>query len=126
MSELWTWREAVVVGRPNRSTTSPISGTDVTGFDVEASDGHIGKIDEATYDVGGSYVVVDTGFWIFGKKRMIPARVIESVDPDEEKVFLRITKDDVKEAPDYDPDRGFGNQRVPHDDYYSSTASNRR
>jgi hypothetical protein len=34
---------------------------DLVGFDVEATDGNIGKIDEATYDVGGSYVVVDTG-----------------------------------------------------------------
>jgi hypothetical protein len=46
---------------------------DLVGFDVEATDGNIGKIDEATYDVGGSYVVVDTGPWIFGKKVMLPA-----------------------------------------------------
>jgi len=126
MSELWTWNETVVVGRPDRSTTSPISGTDVTGYDVEASDGHIGKIDEATYEVGGSYLVVDTGFWIFGKKRMIPARVVERVDSGDEKVYLRISKDDVKDAPDYDPDSEFGNQRAPLNDYYSSSASNRR
>jgi hypothetical protein len=30
------------------------------GFTVEAIDGDIGKVDEATYDVGGSYIVVDT------------------------------------------------------------------
>ena len=27
--------------------------------------------------------MVDTGFWIFGRKRMIPAGLVERVDPDE-------------------------------------------
>ena len=57
---------------------------DLVGYDVEATDGSIGKIDESTYDVGASYLVVDTGFWIFGKKRMIPAGVVERVDDTEE------------------------------------------
>jgi hypothetical protein len=46
---------------------------DLTGYDVEATDGHIGKIDEATMAEGATCLVVDTGFWIFGKKRMLPA-----------------------------------------------------
>ena len=41
---------------------------DVAGYSVEALDGGIGKVDEATYDVGSSYIVVDTGPWILGKK----------------------------------------------------------
>jgi hypothetical protein len=66
---------------------------DVTGFDVEATDGHIGKIDEASYDEAASCLVVDTGFWIFGKKRMIPARAVQRVDPEQKKVFVNMTKD---------------------------------
>jgi hypothetical protein len=46
--------------------------TPMAGYSVEASDGSIGKIDEATYDTGASYIVVDTGPWIFGKKVMLP------------------------------------------------------
>ena len=38
-------------------TTTPL---DVEGFKVRATDGEIGKIDEATYDVGSAFVVVDT------------------------------------------------------------------
>ena len=49
---------------------------DLTGFEVEATDGHIGKIDEATMADGATCLVVDTGFWIFGKKRMLPAGVV--------------------------------------------------
>jgi hypothetical protein len=88
-----------------RSDLGSTGGTDLTGFDVEATDGHIGKIDEATYDTSASYVVVDTGFWIFGKKRLVPAGVVERIDPSDEKVYVRMTKDQIKDAPDYDPDR---------------------
>ena len=34
---------------------------DLIGFAVEALDGTIGKVDEASNDVGSSYIVVDTG-----------------------------------------------------------------
>ena len=53
---------------------------DFVGYDVEATDGTIGKIDESSYDASCAYLVVDTGFWIFGKRRMIPAGVVERVD----------------------------------------------
>ena len=62
ITDLWSWRDTA------RSQT-----TDLVGFQVVAADGAIGNLDAATYDVGGSYIVVDTGFWIFGKRRMLPA-----------------------------------------------------
>jgi len=78
---------------------------DLSGFEVEAIDGSIGKIDEATNDVGASYVVVDTGPWIFGKKVMLPAGVIDDVDLDAKQVFVNRTKDEIKNAPEFDEDR---------------------
>jgi hypothetical protein len=77
---------------------------DLTGYKVEALDGDIGKIDEATYDTGASYVVVDTGPWIFGRKVMLPASVIDRVEPADEKVFVNRTKDEIKNAPEFDED----------------------
>jgi hypothetical protein len=74
------------------------------GYDVEATDGHIGKIDEASDRAGRAHVVVDTGFWIFGKKRLIPAGVVQSIDDTNEKVHISLTKDQVKSAPDFDDD----------------------
>ena len=72
---IWQWRDdAWNTDRGN-----------LNGFGVEAVDGSIGKIDEATYDVGSSYIVVDTGPWIFGKKVMLPAGVIERIDYDDER-----------------------------------------
>ena len=90
-NDLWTYPESV--GR-----------LDLTGFDVEATDGTIGKVDEATRDTGESYVVVDTGVWIFGKKVLLPAGIIDRVDRDEQKAYVDLTKDEIENAPEFDKD----------------------
>lgn len=77
----------------------PTRGVDVTGFKVEASDGHVGKVDEASHEEGAHALVVDTGPWIFGKKVVLPAGLIERVDPEEEKVYVARTKDQIKDSP---------------------------
>src|SRR4051794_19682581 len=79
---------------------------ELPGFSVEASDGHIGKVDEATREAGGSYLIVDTGPWIFGKKVMLPAGVVERIDPEEKKVFVNRSKDEIKSAPEFDEKTG--------------------
>jgi hypothetical protein len=94
------------------------SARDLVGYDVEATDGHIGKIDEATYDAGSAFLVVDTGFWIFGKKRMIPAGVVERLDSTDRKVFVRMTKDQIKSAPDFEEQHRT--DREVYDKYYDT------
>jgi hypothetical protein len=100
--DIWTYRE-------QQWMTS-----NLTGFGVEAIDGSIGKIDEASYDVGAGYIVVDTGPWIFGKKVLLPAGVISRVDFEDEKVYANRTKDQIKNAPEFDEDLyrdpGYRNQ----------------
>ena len=56
----WSYRE--------KSGMTAQGGVNLVGHNVEATDGGIGKVDEATNEVGSSYIVVDTGPWIFGKK----------------------------------------------------------
>jgi hypothetical protein len=93
---------------------------DISGFQVEATDGSIGTVDEHTYDVGASYLVVDTGPWIFGKKVMLPAGVIRQVDLDDETVFVDRTKDEIKDSPLFD-EGTYRNEPYRNDlgDYYS-------
>jgi hypothetical protein len=79
-----------------------LSRVDLTDFKVEATDGSIGKVHEATHEAGGSFVVVDTGPWIFGKKVMLPAGLIRDVDLETETVFVHLTKDEIKNAPEFD------------------------
>jgi PRC-barrel domain len=87
-------------------TESNWSQADLTGFQVEASDGGIGKVDEASNEVGSSYVVVDTGPWIFGKKVLLPAGVVQNVDFDSETIYVNRTKDEIKDAPEFDAGLG--------------------
>ena len=81
------------------------AGTDITGYEIEASDGSIGKVDQATYDMGSSYLVVDTGPWIFGKKVMLPAGVVSRIDHSDHRVWVDRTKDQIKNAPEFDDSR---------------------
>jgi hypothetical protein len=81
------------------------SSVDLVGFSVEALDGSIGKIDEASNDVGSRYIVVDTGPWIFGKKVLLPAGIIDAVDLEDTTAYVQRTKDEIKNAPQYDADR---------------------
>jgi hypothetical protein len=107
--DVWTFRDQHDLGS-NVSETH----ADLSGFSVEALDGSIGKVDEATYDVGASYLVVDTGPWIFGRKVMIPAGVVRGIDEAEEVVFVNRTKEQIKSAPEFE-------ESLARDDTYRSS-----
>lgn len=97
MLEMWTYRTTVVLE----------PAVDLTGFKVEAIDGSIGKVDESTADAGKSHIVVETGPWIFGRKVILPAKTIERIDLDKRVVFVDRTKEEIKNAPEFDPERGI-------------------
>jgi hypothetical protein len=90
--DIWRYRSGLEVS------------SDLTGYSIEALDGSIGKVDECTAETTGNYLVVDTGPWIFGKKVMLPGGVIDTVDDDTETVYVNRTKDEIKNAPEFDPD----------------------
>ena len=110
-AELWMFRKDFVPSH------------EIEGFEVEARDGSIGKIDELTDEVGRSAVVVDTGPWIFGRKVVIPAGAIEQIDLNKMKVGVAMTKDQIKNSPEFDPNRGWRDEeyRSRLDAYYETT-----
>ncbi len=91
-SRLWRYSEGARFGTVQ----------EIEGLDVEATDGDIGKIDEATDETSASYIVVDTGPWIFGRKVVLPAGAIERIDLENRKVRVRLTKDQIKNSPEYE------------------------
>ena len=95
--DVWTFRDRAELGSDIVETHA-----DISGFHVEALDGSIGKVDEATYDVGRSQIVIDTGPWIFGKKVLLPAGIVTGIDETEKQVFVNRTKDQIKNAPEFD------------------------
>ena len=86
-TDLWTF------------TNLPGTREALVGCEVEARDGSIGKVDEATPETGRANIVVDTGPWIFGRKVVIPAGTIGRIDVDDKKIFVALTKDQIKDSP---------------------------
>ena len=103
--DMWTYRSSLSATR------------DLDGFDVEARDG---SIDQASYDVGSSFLVVDTGPWIFGRKVVLPAGTIERIDLENRKVVVGLTKDQIKDSPEYDPDSFDDDYRDRLGSYYAT------
>jgi hypothetical protein len=98
-----------------------LTGLDLTGHEVEATDGPIGKIDMATHDVGASYIVVDTGIWkARGSRVVIPAAAIERQGAG--KVYLNRSRKDIENAPPFDGKGGFdAPERAMLDSYYRAS-----
>lgn len=111
----WAWRDPAILGGysadpsldPAREDTiepDERGDRDVAGYDVEATDGGIGTVDDATYDVDSAHLVVDTGPWIFGRKVLLPAGTVQRVDHDNSTIYVDRTKDQIKNSPEYDKD----------------------
>ena len=80
------------------------STADVSGYDIEASDGEIGDvkdfiIDDETWAI--RYLIVDTGGWLPGKKVLIAPQWIERVSWEESKVFINLSRDAIEKSPEF-------------------------
>lgn len=76
----------------------------VTGYDIQAQDGEIGHIedfviDDETWTI--RYLIVDTQNWWPGKKVLISTQWIERISWEESKVFLNLTREAIKQGPEY-------------------------
>ena len=97
-----TWRPATQGGKawdPHlRSTDS------VTGHDIQALDGEIGHvedfvIEDETWAI--RYLIVGTRNWWPGKKVLLSTQWIERVSWSESKVFLNLSREAIKQAPEF-------------------------
>ncbi|MFC9331869.1 PRC-barrel domain-containing protein [Kitasatospora sp. NPDC057015] len=85
-----------------RSTSGHVSNTELVGFRVEATDGHVGEVDRLSEEAGPRYLMVDTGPWIFGKHVLFP---VVQIGQDGKTVHVDRTKDEIKSGPEYDPEK---------------------
>lgn len=79
-------------------------GNDVKGLDVYTEhDEKIGSIHNVLVDEEGNfrYLVVDTGFWVFGKKVLLPVGRFRS-DPQAQRIYtVGLTKQQAENLPEY-------------------------
>lgn len=113
----WVWRDPAFATsyagadeeRDDETPNSALAdreraGVDLAGYDVEATDGKVGTVDEASHEAGASFLVVDTGPWIFGRKVLLPAGTVDRIDHADRRVYVDRTKEQIKNSPEYDPD----------------------
>jgi hypothetical protein len=87
---------------------------DLVGYHVEAVDGSVGKVNVATHATDNSYLVVDTGPWIFGRTVVIPAGIVTHIDHTDRRIYLDRDKEQVKASPDYSDEPGFRDKLAGH------------
>ncbi|WP_405192826.1 PRC-barrel domain containing protein [Streptomyces anulatus] len=76
----------------------------MVGFTVEAADGVIGHVDRQQDQPGMQHLVVDTGVWKFGRSVLIPAGSVTSIDTEEQKVKVALSREEIKSAPRFTTD----------------------
>ncbi|GGM07124.1 hypothetical protein GCM10010129_58780 [Streptomyces fumigatiscleroticus] len=81
-----------------------VEGEDLTGCTVVASDGTIGHVDRQADHYGMRHLVVDTGVWVFGRSVLVPVGVVTGIDPQERRITLACTREEVKSAPRFRTD----------------------
>jgi hypothetical protein len=115
MPGLWNW--------PNPLPDEAFEGEeppvqDYAGYKVVANDGEIGHIDSFAIAPDEAHLVVDTGGWLFGRMSVIPAAAVRVVDHEAHTVQVDLTKQQIKDAPEFDKTAGYGPYRDAATDYY--------
>ncbi|HEY9599996.1 MAG TPA: PRC-barrel domain-containing protein [Allocoleopsis sp.] len=81
---------------------------DITHFDVIARrDEKVGSVESVLVDEETGrirYLVVDTGFWVFGKKVLLPIGLSQIVYMDRHVYVEGLTQEQVKALPEYSDD----------------------
>jgi len=77
---------------------------EVAGYHIQADDGELGHvedfiIDDQTWAI--RYLIINTGNWWLGKKVLVSPLWIGRVSWDESKVFVNLTREAIKQSPEY-------------------------
>jgi uncharacterized protein YrrD len=77
---------------------------EVSGYNIQSADGEIGHvedfvIDDETWAI--RYLIIDTRNWWPGKKVLVSPQWIERVSWSESKVFVNLTRENIKQSPEY-------------------------
>lgn len=78
---------------------------EVSGYRIHAEDGEIGHVEDyvvMTADWGIRYLLVDTRNWLPGKKVLVSPLWISGVSWPREEVFVRMRRQTIREAPEFD------------------------
>lgn len=99
-------REELIKSAQNKKAWDPHlrSTHAVSGYHLQANDGEIGHvedfiIDDDTWAI--RYLIIDTQNWWPGKKVLVSPQWIERVSWSEAKVFVNLSRETVRQSPEY-------------------------
>lgn len=99
-----------------------LSINDLRGMSVHATDGDLGKADDFYFDDQDwaiRYVVADVGLWLERRKVLISPVSIRTIAPDLKRFMTALTKEQVRDSPDWDTDKPVSRQyEALFADYY--------
>jgi hypothetical protein len=94
--ELWRFRNQAV------------ARIDLTGFELHGLDGPLGRVVQSIEGSAGGYLVVDPGAAMpLGRQVLVPAGLVDEVEVDKRRVGVRAERDQIRNAPEYDPGQTF-------------------
>lgn len=92
------------------------------GYHVQATDGHIGHVEDFILEDDGwavRYIVVDTRNWLRGKQVIIAPEWVEGIDVAGRTISLSLSREQVRDSPPYDPSQPVNREYEVHlYDYY--------
>lgn len=98
------------------------SVSDLKGFEVVATDGAIGSVEQFYFDDERwalRYIVVNTGSWLSGRQVLISPFSVLHVDRENKKLQITLTKSQVEKSPNIDTHKPVSRQmEAAHSDYY--------
>jgi hypothetical protein len=111
----YNWGSLPYLARDQAQWTKPAQGEkawdphlrsvhEVSGYHIQAIDGEIGHvedfiIDDETWSI--RYLIANTRNWWPGKKALVSPQWIERVSWGDSKVFANLSRDAIKQAPEY-------------------------
>lgn len=79
-------------------------GNDIKNFDVYADDDRVGSVENILVDEDDGrfrYFIIDTGFWVFGKKVLLPVGLAR-LNYEKQHLFVPgLTKEQVENLPEF-------------------------
>jgi hypothetical protein len=72
---------------------------------ISSFDGNIGHVDQLFFDDQTwviRYLVVDAGTWLLSRRVLISPIAVERVDLQEKRLYVALTRDQVRDSPDID------------------------
>jgi hypothetical protein len=73
----------------------------IKDYEVEARDGHAGRVSWASYAPGESYLVVSLRHHLHEIHHVIPAAAVDTVSNPAQTVWLRLTRAEIERSPEH-------------------------